>query len=79
MVVHDDGTFTIPQVDVAIDCGRYVNPEGVRKQIVGASIYGNTVACPGHSARSTVDFSLLRGRVHENDERGIHRRCQATW
>jgi isoquinoline 1-oxidoreductase beta subunit len=44
VVVHDDGTFRIPQVDVAIDCGRYVNPEGVRKQIEGASIYGNTVA-----------------------------------
>jgi hypothetical protein len=44
VVVHDDGTFSIPQVDTAIDCGRYVNPEGIRKQIEGAAIYGNTVA-----------------------------------
>ena len=37
----------IPQVDMAVDCGRYVNPEGVKKQIEGAAIYGNTVARHG--------------------------------
>jgi isoquinoline 1-oxidoreductase beta subunit len=44
VVVHDDGSYTIPQVDTAIDCGRYVNPEGIRKQVEGAAIYGNSVA-----------------------------------
>lgn len=45
--VHDDGSLDIPQVDVAIDCGRYVNPEGIRKQMEGATIYGHTVARHG--------------------------------
>jgi isoquinoline 1-oxidoreductase beta subunit len=47
VVVHDDGSYSIPQVDMAIDCGRYVNPEGIRKQIEGAAIYGNTIARHG--------------------------------
>lgn len=47
VVVHDDGTYDIPQVDMAIDCGRYVNPEGVKKQVEGAAVYGNTVARHG--------------------------------
>jgi isoquinoline 1-oxidoreductase beta subunit len=59
VVVHDDGTYTIPQVDTAIDCGRYVNPEGIRKQIEGAAIYGNTIARFGKitTTRGAVDQS----------------------
>jgi isoquinoline 1-oxidoreductase beta subunit len=59
VVVHDDGTYTIPQVDTAIDCGRYVNPEGIRKQIEGAAIYGNTIARFGKitTSRGAVDQS----------------------
>ncbi len=47
VVVRDDGSLHIPQVDAAVDCGRYVNPEGIRKQIEGAAIYGNTIARHG--------------------------------
>lgn len=47
VVVRDDGTIEVPRVDTAIDCGRYVNPEGVRKQIEGAAVYGNTIARHG--------------------------------
>ena len=59
VVVQDDGNLRIPQVDVAIDCGRYVNPEGIRKQIEGATIYGNTVARQGKitTTRGAVDQS----------------------
>ena len=59
VVVHDDGSFTVPQVDMVIDCGRYVNPEGVRKQIEGAAIYGNTVANYGKitTTKGAVDQS----------------------
>jgi isoquinoline 1-oxidoreductase beta subunit len=59
VVVHDDGTYTIPQVDTAIDCGRYVNPEGVLKQVEGAAIYGNTIARFGKitTSRGAVDQS----------------------
>jgi isoquinoline 1-oxidoreductase beta subunit len=58
-VVHDDGSLHIPRVDVAIDCGRYVNPEGIRKQIEGAVIYGNTVARHGKitTTKGAVDQS----------------------
>jgi isoquinoline 1-oxidoreductase beta subunit len=59
VVVRDDGSLHIPQVDTAIDCGRYVNPEGVRKQIEGSAIYGNTVARHGKitTTKGTVDQS----------------------
>ncbi|MDP6690583.1 MAG: molybdopterin-dependent oxidoreductase [Alphaproteobacteria bacterium] len=58
-VVHDDGSLHIPRVDVAIDCGRYVNPEGIRKQIEGAVIYGNTVDRHGKitTTKGAVDQS----------------------
>ncbi|MDA1098639.1 MAG: molybdopterin-dependent oxidoreductase [Proteobacteria bacterium] len=46
-VVRDDGSLHIPRVDVAIDCGRYVNPEGIRKQVEGAVVYGNSIAREG--------------------------------
>ena len=58
--VADDGSFTVPRVDVAIDCGRYVNPEGVRKQIEGASVYGHTVARHGK-------ITTTRGAVDQNN------------
>ena len=59
VVVQDDGSFHVPQVDMAIDCGRYVNPDGVKKQIEGAAIYGNTVALHGQitTTRGAVDQS----------------------
>jgi len=47
VVSRNDGSLHIPQVDVAIDCGRYVNPEGIRKQIEGAVIFGHTIARHG--------------------------------
>lgn len=57
--VGDDGSLTIPRVDVAIDCGRYVNPEGVRKQMEGAVTYGNTLARHGFitTTQGAVDQS----------------------
>ena len=59
VVVRDDGSLHIPQVDMVVDCGRYVNPEGVRKQMEGAVIYGNTVARHGliSTTRGAVDQS----------------------
>jgi isoquinoline 1-oxidoreductase beta subunit len=59
VVVHDDGTLHIPQVDTAIDCGRYVNPEGIRKQVEGAAVYGNTIARHGiiTTTKGAVDQS----------------------
>jgi len=41
--VGTNGELWIPRVDVAIDCGRYVNPEGVRKQMEGSATFGNSI------------------------------------
>ncbi len=60
VVVRDDGAVRIPQVDVAIDCGRYVNPEGIRKQIEGATIYGNSIARHGK-------ITTTKGAVDQNN------------
>jgi isoquinoline 1-oxidoreductase beta subunit len=60
VVVHDDGSLHIPQVDIAIDCGRYVNPKGIRKQIEGAAVYGNTVARHGK-------ITTTRGAVNQSN------------
>jgi isoquinoline 1-oxidoreductase beta subunit len=43
--IGDNGELWVPRVDVAIDCGRYVNPEGVRKQMEGACTFGHSIAC----------------------------------
>jgi isoquinoline 1-oxidoreductase beta subunit len=63
VVVHDDGTFHIPQVDTAVDCGRYVNPEGIRKQIEGAAIYGNTIA--RHGKITTTKGAVDQSNFHD--------------
>jgi isoquinoline 1-oxidoreductase beta subunit len=38
--VDEQGNLTIPRVDVAVDCGNYVNPDRIRSQIEGAVIMG---------------------------------------
>ena len=63
VVVRDDGSLHIPQVDMVIDCGRYVNPEGVKKQIEGAAIYGNTVA--RHGLISTTGGAVDQSNFHD--------------
>jgi isoquinoline 1-oxidoreductase beta subunit len=59
VVVRGNGSLHIPQVDVAIDCGRCVNPEGVRKQIEGAVVFGHTIARHGKitTSRGAVEQS----------------------
>lgn len=42
--VGENGELWVPRVDVAVDCGRYVNPEGVRKQMEGACTFANSIA-----------------------------------
>jgi len=45
--VADDGTLSIPRVDIAVDCGPQVNPERVRSQMEGAVIQGLGLAAIG--------------------------------
>ena len=63
VVVRDDGSLHIPQVDVAIDCGRYVNPEGIRKQIEGATVYGNSIA--RHGRITTTGGAVDQSNFHD--------------
>ena len=42
--VDDKGKLTVHQVDTAIDCGTYVNPERIQSQIEGAAIMGLSLA-----------------------------------
>jgi isoquinoline 1-oxidoreductase beta subunit len=44
VAVADDGKWTVPRVDIAIDCGQYVNPDRVMSQQEGAVIFGLSLA-----------------------------------
>jgi isoquinoline 1-oxidoreductase subunit beta len=44
VAVDEKGKLTVPQVDTAIDCGTYVNPERIQSQIEGAAIMGLSLA-----------------------------------
>jgi isoquinoline 1-oxidoreductase beta subunit len=44
VAVAEDGTWTVPRVDLAIDCGTYVNADRVRAQQEGAVIFGLSLA-----------------------------------
>ncbi len=39
-----DGTITVPQIDIAVDCGFAANPERIESQIQGAAVQGMTAA-----------------------------------
>ena len=63
VAVRDDGTLHIVQVDTAYDAGRYVNPEGIRKQVEGAAIYGHTIAM--HGQITTTDGAVDQSNFHD--------------
>jgi len=44
VAVDDDGGWTVPRVDLAIDCGQYVNPDRVKSQQEGAVVFGLSLA-----------------------------------
>jgi isoquinoline 1-oxidoreductase beta subunit len=44
VTVDADGNWTAPRVDLAIDCGQYVNPDRVKSQQEGAVIFGLSLA-----------------------------------
>jgi len=47
VAVDARGEMTIPRVDIAIDCGATVNPDGVRAQLQGACVMGVSAAMSG--------------------------------
>jgi isoquinoline 1-oxidoreductase beta subunit len=54
------GELTIPRVDVAIDCGTFVNPDRVRSQIEGACIMGQSIA-------QKSEISVKDGRIEQGN------------
>jgi isoquinoline 1-oxidoreductase beta subunit len=62
--VGDKGALTVHQVDTAIDCGTYINPERIQSQIEGAAIMGLSLAKYG-------EITFKDGRVQQNNFDGF--------
>jgi isoquinoline 1-oxidoreductase beta subunit len=56
VAVEADGRWSVPRVDIAIDCGQYVNPDRVRSQQEGAVIFGLSLA-------RESEITALNGRI----------------
>ena len=60
--VADDGSLTVHKVVAAVDCGRVVNPEGVRAQIEGGIIFGLSAL---KGAITIEDGRVVQGNFHD--------------
>ena len=60
VAVQDDGSWSVPRVDIGIDCGTYVNPDRVRAQQEGAVIFGLSLAREG-------SITAARGRIEQGN------------
>src|SRR5690349_18625946 len=60
VAVDDKGALTVPQVDTAIDCGTYINPERIESQLEGAAVMGLSLARYG-------EVSFKDGRVQQKN------------
>ncbi|WP_316227278.1 xanthine dehydrogenase family protein molybdopterin-binding subunit [Bradyrhizobium sp. SZCCHNR1047] len=58
--VDDKGKLVVHQVDTAIDCGTFVNPERIASQLEGAAIMGLSLAKYG-------EISFKNGRVQQRN------------
>ena len=58
--IGDKGKLTVHQVDTAIDCGTFVNPERIQSQIEGAAIMGLSLAKYG-------EISFKDGKVQQGN------------
>ncbi|WP_138379851.1 xanthine dehydrogenase family protein molybdopterin-binding subunit [Luteithermobacter gelatinilyticus] len=59
-VAVKDGAVTIPRVDLAIDCGRYINPDRVIAQMEGSIIFSISHAL-------TSELSIKGGKVEQSN------------
>ncbi|NOG69903.1 xanthine dehydrogenase family protein molybdopterin-binding subunit [Roseicella sp. DB1501] len=60
VAVDEQGNLSVPRVDVAIDCGFFVNPERVRSQVEGACVMGMSLA-----TKSAITYK--QGRVVQSN------------
>jgi isoquinoline 1-oxidoreductase subunit beta len=58
--VSDDGKVSIPRVVMAVDAGTVINPDRVRAQMEGATIYGMSAACYG-------EITAKEGRIQQSN------------
>jgi isoquinoline 1-oxidoreductase beta subunit len=58
--VDSKGNLAIPQVDTAVDCGFYANPERIRSQIEGAAVMGSSLA-------RFSELTFKNGRVQQDN------------
>ena len=62
-VAVKDGVVSIPKVDIAVDCGRYVNPDRVKSQMEGAVIFGLSHAL--YSEITTTGGEVDQSNFHD--------------
>src|SRR4051794_27280272 len=60
VAVDDNGKLRVHQVDTAIDCGTYVNPERIESQMEGAAIMGLSLAKHG-------EITFKNGKVQQGN------------
>jgi len=58
--VGEGGAFSVPRVDIAVDCGPVVNPERVRAQMEGAVVMG-------HGLATSAEVSFRNGRAEQQN------------
>jgi isoquinoline 1-oxidoreductase beta subunit len=63
VAVQPDGSWSVPRMDLAIDCGTYVNADRVRAQQEGAVIFGLSLARDG--AITTAAGRVQQGNFND--------------
>lgn len=58
--VDASGKLRIPRVDLAVDCGKVINPDRVKAQFEGAAVFGTSVALMG-------EITAADGRVQQGN------------
>lgn len=58
--VGQGGKVRIPRVDIAVDCGPVINPDRVKAQFEGASVFGASIALLG-------EITVADGRVQQGN------------
>ena len=56
----DKGKIRIPRVDIALDTGKVINPDRVRAQLEGASVFGTSIALMG-------EITAANGRIQQSN------------
>ena len=56
----DKGKLRIPRVDMVLDTGKVINPDRVRAQLEGASVFGTSIALMG-------EITAANGRIQQSN------------